>query len=112
MSKSVNQVYLLGSFSCIEDFVLCLYSLFTCSWKPSVKIYSVRGNCVNKRLFGKVSLLVCFYYGQVNLRCKKKKANLLYLCRVSLPLPLAYFCKVFPRVGIAHVPVEICRLCF
>ena len=27
MSKSVNQVYLLGSFSCIEDFVLCLYYL-------------------------------------------------------------------------------------
>ena len=39
MSKSVNQVYLLGSFSCIEDFVLCLYCLFTCSLKPSVKIY-------------------------------------------------------------------------
>ena len=104
MSKSVNQVYLLGSFSCIEDFVLCLYCLFTCSWKPSVKIYSVRGNCVNKKLFGKVSLL-----GQVNLRCKKKSQLTVFVSSVSA---VAYFCKVFPRVGIAHVPVEICRLCF
>ena len=109
MSKSVNQVYLLGSFSCIEDFVLCLYGLFTCSWKPSVKIYSVRGNCVNKKLFGKVSLLVCFYHGQVNLRGKKKSQLTVFVSSVSA---VAYFCKVFPRVGIAHVPVEICRLCF
>lgn len=99
MSKSVNQVYLLGSFSCIEDFVLCLYCLFTCSWKPSVKIYSVRGNCVNKKLFGKVSLLVCFYHGQVNLLCKKK-ANLLYLCQVSLPLPTSV--KSFPEL-VSHM---------
>ena len=27
MSESVNQFYLPGSFSCIEDFVLCLYYL-------------------------------------------------------------------------------------
>ena len=57
MSKSVNQVYLLGSFSCIEDFVLCLYCLFTCSWKPSVKIYSVQGNCVIKSYLAKC---LCF----------------------------------------------------
>ena len=57
MSKSVNQVYLLGSFSCIEDLVLCLYCLFTCSWKSSVKIYSVQGNCVIKSYLAKC---LCF----------------------------------------------------
>ena len=58
MSESVNQFYLLGSFSCIEDFVLCLYCLLGIHGNRLLRDTLFEVMC-NKKLFGKASLLVC-----------------------------------------------------
>ena len=75
-------------------------------WKTFVKIYPIWDNYEVKVIWLSVST------SQVNHRCKKKPTYC-NCVKCQVLLPLANFCKIFPRVGkvLAHVLVQICSLC-